>query len=130
MRTFERYVTNEDSNITRPKEGDLVYMPMNDKFFKIMHVEHESVFYQTGSLQTYDMKCELFEYSNERFQTGIDVIDEHYENYQTSSIEDLQTLSNTDPIAKNIFYEEESQDIIDFSEADPFSEDITFPTDN
>lgn len=130
MRTFERYVTNDNNAITRPKEGDLVYMPMNDKFFKIMYVEHESVFYQTGSLQTYDMKCELFEYSNERFETGIDVIDQHYDNNQTSSIEDLQTLSNTDLIAKNIFYEEEGQDIIDFSESDPFSEDITFPTTN
>ena len=127
-RTFERYATRNDPELTRPKEGDLVYMPMNDKFFKVMHVEHESVFYQSGALQVYDLKCELFEYSNERFQTGVEGIDEHYEEYDTTDISDLTTLQENDPIAKNIFYEEESDDFLDFSATDPFSENISFPT--
>lgn len=128
-RTFERFATRLDSLLIRPKEGDLVYMPMNKKFFKVMHVEHESVFYQTGSLQIYDLKCELFEYSNERFQTGKEMIDTAYEDYNTSAVDDLEELNAVDPIAKNIFYEEKANDIIDFSEIDPFSEVITYPTD-
>lgn len=127
-RTFERHATRIDPSLTRPKEGDLIYMPMNDKFFKIMHVEHESVFYQSGSLQVYDLRCELFEYSNERFETGVEGIDNHFDEYDTSEINDLTTLQENDPIAKNIFYEEESNDFIDFSETDPFSESITFPS--
>ena len=51
---------------TRPNEGDLIYFPMNNKFFEVTFVEHESVFYQTGALQVYDLKCELFEFSNEK----------------------------------------------------------------
>ncbi len=128
IRTFERHVTRLQQNLIRPNEGDLVYMPMNKKFFKVMHVEHESVFYQTGSLQVFDMKCELFEYSNERFATGIEDIDTHYAPYRTDNVEDLETLFDVDPIAKNIFYEEKSKDIIDFSEVDPFSEVINRPT--
>lgn len=128
FRTFERHATRIDPTLTRPKEGDLIYMPMNDKFFKIMHLEHESVFYQSGSLQIYDLKCELFEYSNERFETGIEGIDEHFADYETTDIDDLTSLQESDPIAKNIFYEEETNDFIDFSETDPFSETITFPT--
>jgi len=128
FRTFEKYATTNDPTLTRPKEGDLIYMPMNDKFFKIMHLEHESVFYQTGALQVYDLKCELFEYSNERFETGIVDIDNHFENYETTNIDDLTSLQVSDPIAKNIFYEEESNSFIDFSENDPFGETITFPT--
>lgn len=118
-RTFERYATRIDPDLVRPKEGDLIYMPMNDKFFKIMHVEHESVFYQSGSLQVYDLRCELFEYSNERFQTGVEGIDNHFDEYETTDINDLTTLQESDPIAKNIFYEEESNDFIDFSEKNP-----------
>jgi len=128
FRTFERHATRYDTSLVRPREGDLVFMPMNQKFFKVMYVEHESVFYQTGSLQVYDLKCELFEYSNERFQTGIDDIDAFYTQYNTQDIVDLETLQSQDVIAKNIFYEEEGDSLIDFSETDPFSEIITFPT--
>lgn len=129
FRTFERFVTRLTPTIVRPKEGDLIYLPMNNKFFKITFVEHESVFYQTGALQVYDLKCELFEYSNERFETGIYDIDHFYDDHKTSSISNLQDMYEVDPIAKNIFYEEEGSDIIDFSELDPFSEVIFPPSD-
>ena len=33
------------------------------------------IFYQTGALQGYDMKCVLFEYSDQKFNTGIEDID-------------------------------------------------------
>jgi hypothetical protein len=93
-----------------------------------MHVEHESVFYQSGALQVFDLKCELFEYSNERFETGVVEIDEFFDPIETTSIDTLQGLLAADPIAKNIYFEEEADDIIDFSEIDPFSETITKPT--
>lgn len=130
MRTFERYVTRLDPDIIRPKEGDLIYLPLNKKFFKIMHVEHESVFYQSGALQVFDLKCELFEYSNERFETGRDEIDLYYDDIKTTldKTSSLEGLANIDPISKNAFFEEEGNDIIDFSEIDPFSEVIAIPT--
>ena len=128
-RTFERFATRLDPTKTRPLEGDLIYFPMNNKFFKIMHVEHESIFYQLGALQVYDLKCELFEYSNERFQTGRDEIDTYFDEYETESVSNLTDLSSIDPISKNIFFEQEANDILDFSETDPFHETITDPTD-
>lgn len=128
-RTFERFVTRLKPEIIRPREGDLIYMPMNNKFFKITFVEHESVFYQTGSLQVYDLKCELFEYSNERFETNIEDIDNHYEQHRTDNVTNLEDMYEVDPIAKNLFYEERGNDIIDFTEIDPFSEVIYPPAD-
>jgi hypothetical protein len=127
-RTFERYVTRLDVDKIRPNEGDLIYLPLNKKFFKIMHVEHESVFYQSGSLQVFDLKCELFEYSNERIETGNDEIDNHYAHLKTDQVNTLDTLYHIDPIAKNIFFEEEGDDIIDFSEINPLEEIIYRPT--
>jgi hypothetical protein len=130
VRTFERYATRLNTTLIRPKEGDLVYLPLNNKFFKIMHVEHESVFYQSGALQVFDLKCELFEYSNERFDTGIQDVDTHFDDLNTEYLEvnNLNKLLEKDPIAKNIYFEEEGDDIIDFTEIDPFSEIITRPT--
>ena len=59
----------------RPKEGDLIYFPLTSKLFQIMFVEHETPFYQTGALPTFDLTCELFVYSDEKIDTGVDTID-------------------------------------------------------
>lgn len=128
-KVFNQYVTSVDSSKPRPFEGDLIYFPLNNKFFKIMHVEHEAVFYQLGKLQVYDIKCELFEYSNERFQTGRTEIDTYFDNYKTDTIDNLSDLVDTDPIAKNLFFENEANEILDFSETDPFQDVISYPTD-
>ena len=60
---------------TRPKEGDLIHFPLTNKLFQITFVEHETPFYQTGALPTFDLTCELFTYSDESLDTGIDDID-------------------------------------------------------
>lgn len=60
---------------TRPLEGDLIWFPMTNKLFEIQFVDHESVFYQLGKLPVYDLSCELFEYSDEDIDTGIEDID-------------------------------------------------------
>jgi hypothetical protein len=72
-----------NTQINRPREGDLIYLPLNRKFFEIQHVEHEAIFYQMGSLQTYDLRAELFEYSGERFNTGEAFLDQNFESVDT-----------------------------------------------
>lgn len=128
IRTFEKFATRLNPTKTRPLEGDLIYLPLNDKFFKLTHVEHESVFYQSGALQVFDMKCELFEYSNERFDTKIEYIDTYFDDIKTDGLKTLGDLNQSDSIAKNVFFEEEGSDIIDFTEVDPFSEEIISPS--
>ena len=44
-RSFDEEVGSAAS-ITRPREGDLIYFPLNEKIFQIKFVEHEAVFYQ------------------------------------------------------------------------------------
>lgn len=126
-RTFERFATRLDPDQTRPNEGDVIYFPLNDKMFKVMFVEHESVFYQHGALQVYDLRCELFEYSGERFQTGRYEIDYHFDDLDITQATTLTQLANTDPVAKNVYFEAEADSVLDFSEIDPFSENISIP---
>lgn len=131
-RTWEHEVgLVEDVERVRPFEGDLIYFPLNNKIFKIMHVEHEAIFYQMGSLQTYDLKCELFEYSNERFTTGIETVDDLYEKYKTVTTGALSEVDTAIDIvtqdvgenADNFVIENTADNILDFSEGNPFGED-------
>jgi hypothetical protein len=127
IRTFERFVTKEDQNKVRPLEGDIIFFPLNQKMYEIKYVEHESVFYQSGALQVYDLRCELIEASGQRFDTGIPDIDEYFTlnnmDVTTASRSTLTAVSNTsNSFADNLFIEQAADDILDFSETDPFSE--------
>jgi hypothetical protein len=118
-------------------------MPLNNKLFEIRFVEHEAIFYQLGSLQTYDLVCELFEYNNERFNTGIPLVDEKQRNITFNMSDFALMLENNlaltdedgfdlvqerfdieiqDPIANNKDFQTEADSILDFTEIDPFSE--------
>jgi hypothetical protein len=94
IRSFNQEVAAHSQQI-RPFEGDIIYMPLNRKFFKVMHVEHEAIFYQMGQLQTYDLRCELLEYSGEVFSTGQEFIDTYFEEYQLTVSPDTVTYMVT-----------------------------------
>jgi len=66
---------NNEVDYPVPYEGDLLFLPMSNKFFEIMFVEHEQPFYQLSNLPVYKLQCSLYEYNEEDFETGIDEID-------------------------------------------------------
>jgi hypothetical protein len=135
---------NELEGIGRPSEGDLIYFPLNGKIFEVKFVEHESIFYQMGSLQTYDLSLSLFTYNNEILDTGITVIDNVEEKYSTdrgiyellseagevlvfedgsSIVREDYDISQIDSQANNEYFTATSIDFLDFSESNPFSEE-------
>lgn len=147
--TMARKTFGEDvgafSGRDRPLEGDIIFLPLNNKFFEIKFVEHEAIFYQLGSLQTYDLVCELFEFSNEQFNTGLDFIDANYDSRSTDlsdynilfedglfmltedgfeMILDDFYLDRIDPTSDNLQFQDEGDTILDFTEIDPFSEGV------
>ena len=77
-RRWTQTVHKYDNEITvsRPSEGDLLYIPYSRKLFQISHVEHEQPFYQLQNLPTYKLRCELFEYNDEDLDTGVETIDD------------------------------------------------------
>ena len=60
----------------RPREGDLIYLPLSQSIFEIYKVETETPFYQLSQLPTFRLQCELFEYNDEDFDTDIEGIDD------------------------------------------------------
>ena len=85
----DRFTELVDDNTTlivegRPNEGDLVYFPLAQKLFQIQYVEYETPFFQLGKIHTWGLKCELYEYSDEDFDTGVDAIDKVERNFATT----------------------------------------------
>jgi hypothetical protein len=60
----------------RPREGDVIFLPLTQSLFEVKKVETESPFYQLSQLPQFRMQCELFEFSDEDFDTGIEIIDQ------------------------------------------------------
>ena len=139
-RFADEIAVNETS--LRPNEGDLIFFPLTSSFYEIKFVEHEAIYYQLGDLQIYDLKCELYEYSGEEFNTGSDLLDQIEDNTKINMLDySLETQDgflianetdgpiireayniNTLTQSNNDIYQTDSAGIIDFSDLDPFSE--------
>lgn len=121
--TFNKTV-GKRTGFVRPREGDLLYLPLNRKLFEIMHVEHESIFYQMGDLQIYDLKCELFEFNNEEFQTGIPLIDKLLEGKKMTPSINIDDIKDINPLADNEIIEDSANNLIDYTANNIFGNDI------
>lgn len=104
-RRWTQTVHRHDNEITaiRPIEGDLLYIPFSSKLFEITHVEHEQPFYQLQNLPTYKLRCELFDYNGEDFDTNINAVDNIEIDYAYSYLLTLDSASNnTWAIGQNV----------------------------
>ena len=114
-RDFEGLVTAYDSDIARPREGDLIYFPLAKALFEIVFTEHERPFYSLGRNYVYQVRAELFQYNQEDLDTGIPAID----NTETD-LANANDISN-DAFAQNTEIETEADtEILDFSQQNPF----------
>jgi hypothetical protein len=61
----------------RPQEGDLIYVPLMHRLFEIKFIEKKLMFYSLGNREPYiyEMRCELFRFSQESIDTGVEEID-------------------------------------------------------
>lgn len=137
---IEIETTDYSVDYQRPREGDLIYFPMVDKIFEIKYTDYEAMFYQFGKLQVYNLECELFEYSSERFNTDVAVIDdieslfnqdygnytvlmENSDNFQLEDggllTDEEASVESKDAQANNSLYENEVEDIVDWSDKSP-----------
>ena len=94
-RRWTQQVAKYDNGITstRPLEGDLIYLPLTNKLFQIMHVEHEQPFYQLSNLPVFKLRAQLFEYNDEDLDTGVDIIDKIEKDYAYTYILKLDGTS-------------------------------------
>ena len=60
----------------RPNEGDLIYYPLTEDIYEIKYVEREQPFFQLGKQYFYILTAELYEQGADKFDTGIDEVDD------------------------------------------------------
>ncbi len=127
----------------RPAEGDLLYFSKTKTFFVIKYVDFLNPFYQLGKIYTYKLQCDVYEFSSERIDTGINEIDEITDkssqdifrfqilmesgDFLLNSNDDSVILEkyatvDTDPQADNDEFEVEAEGILDFTAFNPFGE--------
>lgn len=145
-RRYEDEVGDYEDRVNRPLEGDLIYFPINDGLYEIKFVDHDLPFYELSNRYVYELKCEKFEYSSERLDTGIEAIDsiedrftlddvgvyelllENGDILQTEATEDIILeridIEDQDPGAQNTQFQSAGDGIINFTDRNPFSERI------
>ena len=85
---------NLATDMDKPLEGDLVFLPINKGLFEIKFVEHEQPFYQAGKNYSFDITCELYQYSEEQLETGIADID-NIEREQSAAVDLVMTAGGS-----------------------------------
>lgn len=107
-----KYTTGA-ANISKPREGDLIFVPLLRGFFEITFVEHENdqAMYYTlgrgrgGNVYVYALKLKQFVFSEEIISTGIDDIDAQIrDNYKRSEL-DVYAGGTGNYVADEIVYQ-------------------------
>ena len=136
----------------RPIEGNLVYHPIFAKMFEISFVDHDEPFYQLDNNPVYKLRCKQYEYSSESIDTGIATIDAIEGELSVDTRQYQITLENevgsiqlenaadtgiaayiitedyivgdqsTDTINQNELFDELDDNVLDFSETNPFGD--------
>jgi len=97
---FENYITpliQDQANIklsTRPKSGDLIWFPLDDRIYEIKDIEYAKPYYQLQNLYVYELYCELFRLEDEVIATGIEDIDNNLigEDYDGQTDDGINTI--------------------------------------
>jgi hypothetical protein len=151
-RRWEQFVSIDNNLIvsSRPNEGDLIYFPKASKLFEITFVDHDDPFYQVHNLPTYKLKCKTFEYGSEAIDTGIAEIDEIEDDNSLDMLSHQMTLeaevgsillenavegadasyiiletynvATIDENSQNDDFELADDNILDFTESNPFGD--------
>ena len=107
VKRFADVITAADSNIIRPQEGDLIYIPMSSQIYEITFTEDMIPFFQLGKNYVWQMETSLFRYGQEDLSTGITEVD---------AVE-----SQADTFTQSTAIETDADSgIVDFTESNPF----------
>ena len=67
---------------SRPQDGDLIYLPLDNTIFEIKYVEGKKPFYQLNNLYVYELRCEVMDYeADDVINTSIDEVDESVKDF-------------------------------------------------
>lgn len=105
QRRFTEEVTPTYPSITRPREGDVLVLPVTidgrRRAMEISNVKNEEIFYQLGRLYIWTVTVKNFEFTGETFNTGIQEIDD-YNQYSLTTTINLEAGAGTFVPGENV----------------------------
>ena len=112
-RTFELLVDQPSNTLTfnRPREGDVIYMPLFKKFWQIDFVEDEDPMYQISDLPIFKLKCSTWDYASESVETGLAEIDNKLDQVTMDVLENQITWESGTTSAGSLLTENISGDV-------------------
>lgn len=121
----------------RPQEGDLIYDPQSKMLFQINFIDQDDIFLQGYKYFTYKIQCEMFQYNQEKFTTGVAAIDD-IATTEMSNLLEYRLLDETgnpllDETGNYIYVEELVLEDNIFDDSDHYKEQapiIEFTVDN
>ena len=125
-RVFELLVENVSNLLTigRPRENDIIYVPLFKKFFQIDFVEDEDPMYQIADLPVFKLKCSMWDYSSEAVDTGITEIDDKLTKETLDRLQNQFSLESGTTVSGSLLAEQVDGNIEAF-----LSEDRSFMVD-
>lgn len=96
------YEATDDKPFYRPREGDLIFLTLSGSIFEITKVEDESPFYQLKDLPVFRIRCELFEYSDEDFDTGVEAIDNVEAAYAYQTVLTFSSITGSFEVGEDV----------------------------
>ena len=95
---IEQHRFTDETQITEPLEGDIIYIPILSKWFEISHVNPRSEFFTHGKLYVYKIDIKEWEYSAESITVVDDEIvkpeDSNYVEPDNDIIDDQEKEDN------------------------------------
>jgi hypothetical protein len=110
LMTTRSFKSRVPSTYGRPREGDLVWLPNFKALFEIKFVNQEHFFYAFGNQNFYgfELICERFRYSNEKFDSGITEVQDAVNTVATTykfSLNNNPTYANASYILNETVYQ-------------------------
>lgn len=115
---------DNDINSERPREGDLIYLPLSKSMFQITHVEHEQPFYQLSNLPVFKCRAQLFDYNSEDFDTGIEDIQDIEKDHGYTYLLKIQgaNINNRKPIVEGTIVTQNQSGVLVTAEVAKYSD--------
>lgn len=106
----------DETSLDQPIEGDLIYIPMMNKFFEVGYVNPYTTYYETGQLFVFKMDVHEFMFNGEGINTGVDDVDDNKPIYDSSFIEDDNDVIDDEELKNEIINDWDEVDDINLND--------------
>lgn len=93
---FTEEFNKEPFNLTKPRIGDLIYIPFADLYMEVLNVLTDEDFYQKGITYTHRLKCERYVFSHDDITEPVEDTSPFDSLFETGTGTEVDPIDSTD----------------------------------